>query len=202
MQASQTFLIGTMFSGVDCAYLAWRILSAACILEFGFALDTSWPISVENCPAAQKTPLENYPDRCLFPDIMDRVTEGKGPRGGYKAKKKAWCKTHNRDCPVSPDLKPGQKFGNVSGPPCVLFSNLGQHDGFTNAEKKKVHDAYIALIKADKQKAFRCFVCLSFRIKVQSNLKQPKLRQLFKQQKLKGLQKTLYKLVKTLSIFV
>ena len=138
----------TLFSGVECAHVAWQCIEAAAAEMWGIRTGVSFTfmtpnselnmflisincefsvfrgmgLQVEENKQCQKLLKKQFADSCLFPDIMD-LAQNKIPEkiisvSAVKIKSHSRCVSHSRVCPVP--LGDGVRC--TLGAPCVLFS--------------------------------------------------------------------------------
>lgn len=137
----------TMFSGMDCARQAWDMISTAVLETHGTMLENKAVFMVEINKQARSFLKANFvpnppsPAPCLFGDIMEWVV--KKPRGKWTAKNitlsnTARCFVHGKECSTIRGTM------DCSGPPCVLFSQLGKMEGEKNETEFRKHVVYMA----------------------------------------------------------
>lgn len=120
--AQVTGKISTMFSGIDCAAHAWRMIQAAFLELYGVVVRTEHGSMAEIDRQCQLCLKKNFPGRCLFADVQQWVV---APATGVahwsvpniQLHQFASCLTHNKQCKLYE-----KAFMDVSGPPCVLWS--------------------------------------------------------------------------------
>lgn len=140
--------VSTYFSGMDCAWFALEQLDAACVEMWGFHIKVTHGTMSELDPSCQRWLQQRYPQRCLFPDILAfplvKPQSAEWQVDTLKLNKAHYCLTHSRHCSRNQGVaSPGWCDVDVSGPPCVLFSNFGKHEGLGNATKARVHSVWI-----------------------------------------------------------
>jgi hypothetical protein len=128
------------FSGIDCAAFALDQLSAACMETFQFPLDVVLGPGCEVDKACQRVLLKRGPpSRCIFGDILAFTSNPDllGTKSKIKVATHQYCLQHKQLCPRN--IFDDRINVDVSGPPCVLFSNYGHREGFQNKTKSRVH---------------------------------------------------------------
>ena len=113
--------ITTMFSGMDCAAHAWRMIKAAFLELYSFQVPSTMGLMAEIDPHCQRCLLKNFPDRCLFGDVHTWVSAPPADHAwtvhNIQLHKTAYCIAHHKQCKLYE-----RGFLDVSGPPCVLWS--------------------------------------------------------------------------------
>ncbi|CAK9006087.1 unnamed protein product [Durusdinium trenchii] len=89
---------------------------------------------------------DNFPDSCIFPDIMDCVANPPKKKNwnpsDLKLVKECHCVQHRSEC----SLNLGENDLGIIGAPCILFSKYGLREGFKtkNIKVKQAHDTAMA----------------------------------------------------------
>lgn len=147
--------LSTYFSGMDCAVWAVEQLKAAAMEMFSISLDIKFGSACEINKACQRwLTAESMPDRCVFGDLLqfgDERTRNCETENvdDIKLHDTHMCLKHNKLCPRNVEA-PGHINVDVSGPPCVLFSNYGLRQGFANKAKAQVHHVWVRCKQVDE----------------------------------------------------
>jgi len=117
--------ITTMFSGLDMAAQAWEMLQVAALELVGTNIGAKLGSMCEIDKGCQRFLAANWPDRCLFKDVLEweappeaaSSASSSATSAPQKLNLLASCLNHGKQCRLYT-----RAFMDVSGPPCVLWS--------------------------------------------------------------------------------
>lgn len=146
--------VSTFFTGMDCVSFALSQLDAACVEKFGCHMGFEHGTSCEINQQCQQWLLQRFPDRCLFGDVLDfpvvKPDIDQWRPEDLRLNSAHYCLAHKRHCSRDRSATDvGRIDVDVSGPPCVLFSTFGKHEGLQNHVKARVHSVWLRTKQLD-----------------------------------------------------
>jgi hypothetical protein len=140
--------VNTTFTGIGCAEFAVSSLAGHCAefvmkngsltqrVQMGTTTNVTFGFGCDFSASCQRVLASTFgPGRCVFSDITQWIDSDN------RFRSTAPCMTHGNLCRLPVDRASSSEI-DISGPPCVMFSNMGKRDRCDDP-RYAVHEIYM-----------------------------------------------------------